>query len=238
MDIAPALERFPAQMSAGERQRVAIARALLIAPRLLLMDEPLASLDDARKQDILPYLERLHEEVDIPILYVSHAVDEVARLADHLVILDHGKVVADGALTDVLSRADLPVRLGEDTGAVVSADVVERDTQWHLLRAVFDGGELWLRDSGETIGQRIRVRILARDISLALSAHDDNSILNRLPARVLDIVPDRDDAMSLIRLSVGSSILIARLTRRSVENLRIGVGAAVCAQIKSVAIVR
>ncbi len=238
MGIEPILGRYPEQMSGGERQRVAIARALLIRPRLLLMDEPLASLDAARKQEILPYLERLRSEFDIPILYVSHSIDEVARLADHLLVLDNGRVAAQGDVPEALSRLDLPLRLGEETGVVLQGRVLERDKKWHLVRIGFVGGELWLRDGGDPQGQQIRVRILARDVSLALSPRDDTSILNRLPAEVSEIVPDGDDAMALVRLKCGASHIIARLTRRSIDHLQIVPGKKVWAQIKSAAIVK
>lgn len=238
MGIEPFLHQFPNELSGGERQRVAIARALLVNPRLLLMDEPLAALDNARKEEILPYLERLHEQFDIPVLYVSHSVDEVARLADHLVILDAGKVAAQGSLIEVLSRIDLPVRLGEETGVVVEATVLERDSRWHLIRVGFAGGDLWVRDSGEAINQPLRIRVLAKDVSLALASHSDTSILNRLAAIVTEISSDTDDAMSLIRLKTGSITVIARVTRRSVDHLHLTVGCSVWAQIKSVAIVR
>lgn len=238
MGIEPVLDQYPAELSGGEQQRVAIARALLIDPSLLLMDEPLASLDMARKQEVMPYLERLREELDIPVLYVSHSVDEVARLADYLVILDHGRVVAHGTLSEVLTRVDLPVQLGDDTGVIVETRVVERDAAWHLVKVAFAGGELWLRDQGDAIGRSIRVRILARDVSLTLATHGDTSILNRLPAEVMEIAPDADPAMSLVRLKSGSIVVIARITRRSVEHLRLSAGHRVWAQIKSVAMVR
>ena len=132
MGIEKLIDRYPHQLSGGERQRVAIARALLIKPRLLLMDEPLASLDLARKLEILPYLEKLREDFELPILYITHSIDEVARLANYLVVMSQGRVMAQGSLSDVLSRLDLPFQLGEDTGVGVEAKVVERDTQWQL----------------------------------------------------------------------------------------------------------
>jgi len=236
MGIEGILRQYPSQLSGGERQRVAIARALLIRPRLLLMDEPLAALDFSRKQEILPYLEQLPALFDIPIVYVSHSVDEVARLADYMVVLDAGKVAASGSVTQVLSRLDLPIQLGKDSSVVLQATVMERDTRWHLLRVSCAGGELWLRDSGEKIGQDIRIRILASDVSLALQRHTDSSIQNKLPAQVLEMVKDTDAAMLLLRLQVGPDNVIARITRRSVEHLQIAVGSQVWAQIKSVAI--
>ena len=238
MGIERLLSRLPHRLSGGERQRVAIARALLIGPRLLLMDEPLASLDTARRQEILPYLEKLQEEFDIPIVYVTHSVDEVARLADHLVVLEQGRVVASGSLTEVLSDVDLPIRFGEDTGVVLDATVTERDSNWHLVRTEFDGGELWVRDSGDAIGRRIRIRVLARDVSLALDFHDDSSIINRLQAQVVQLHDDYDDATQLVKLLVGSTVIIARISRRSAHRLGIRAGNQLWAQIKSVAILR
>mgnify|MGYP001258912839 CR=1 FL=1 len=238
MGIEELGKHTPDQLSGGEKQRVAIARALLIKPRLLLMDEPLASLDLARKQEILPYLETLREEIELPILYITHSIDEVARLANYLVVMEQGRVVAQGELAEVLSRIDLPVRLGEDSGVVVQATVMERDPQWHLLRAEFPGDELWIRDGGDVLGENIRIRILARDVSLALQPHDDSSIVNRLQAEVVEIKDDVDDAMALVKLRIDSTLLLARVSRRSVHHLGIKPGSPVWAQIKSVAIMR
>lgn len=238
MGIGPLLDRLPHQLSGGERQRVAIARALLIQPQILLMDEPLAALDDTRKQEILPYLERLRRDLDIPILYVSHSAAEVARLADYLVVMDHGRAVAKGPIADVLSRIDLPIQLGDDAGTVATARIVSRDPDWHLARAIFPGGEFWLRDTGDDPGTDIRIRILARDVSLTRSAHTDTSILNRLEATVTAIAPDQDEAMVMVQMTVGELRLLARITRRSLAHLALEPGDAVWAQIKSVAIVR
>jgi molybdate transport system ATP-binding protein len=237
LGIGPLLERMPERLSGGERQRVAIARALAVSPRILLMDEPLAALDLARKQEILPYLERLHDELEIPLLYVSHAPDEVARLADHLVAMADGKVVASGPLTETLARLDLPIRLGEDAGVVLDAVVVERDAEWHLARAEFAGGAVWVRDGGHPVGQHVRVRILARDVSLALAPHEGSSILNCLPATVAGIADDAHPALALVRLEAGASPLLARLTRRSARHLDLAPGKAVYAQIKAVALI-
>lgn len=238
MGIAGILQRYPSQLSGGERQRIAIARALLIQPRLLLMDEPLAALDHQRKQEILPYLERLNKSFDIPILYVSHSMDEVARLADHILVLDKGKIVAEGELTEVFSRIDLPQRLEEESGVILKGKVIEKDEQWHLMRVAFAEGHIWLPDSGETLDQDVRIRVLAKDVSLALSNHQDTSIVNRIPVTVTDIKSDQDKAMSLVRLTMGSEYVVAKLTQRSVHNLNLSIGLKVWAQIKSVAIVR
>jgi molybdate transport system ATP-binding protein len=237
LGIGHLLERRPDSLSGGERQRVAIARALLTSPRLLLMDEPLAALDLARKQEILPYLERLHDELEIPVLYVSHAPDEVAHLADHIVVLDRGRAVAAGPLTDTLARLDLPIRLGEDAGVVLDAQVAERDENWHLTRVTFNGGHFWARDSGHAVGQRVRVRVLARDVSIALNHSFGTSILNALPATVEAIADEAHPALALVRLRVGASPLVARLTRRSVQALELTPGKVVFAQVKAVALV-
>ncbi len=237
LGIAHLLERMPLGLSGGERQRVAIARALLTSPRLLLMDEPLAALDVARKKEFLPYLERLHDELDIPVLYVSHAPDEVARLADHIVVMQDGRAVGAGPLTETLARLDLPIHLGEDAGVVLHAVVAEIDTVWHLARVEFPGGSLWVRDAGHAMGHAVRVRILARDVSVALAPVAGVSIQNCLPATVEQMAGDYHPALSLLRLRVGESPLLARLTRRSSAALDLEPGKAVWVQIKAVALI-
>ncbi len=237
LGIRPLLERKPDRLSGGERQRVSMARALALRPRLLLMDEPLAALDVKRKQEILPYLERLHRALDIPVLYVSHAPDEMARLADHIVVLESGRAVATGPLTETLARLDLPIQLGEDVGVVLDAVVAERDTQWHLARVEFPGGSLWVRDGGQAMGDPVRVRILARDVSIALQPVSGTSIQNCLSATVEQMAADYHPALSLLRLRVGPSPLLARLTQRSATGLGLAPGMPVWVQIKAVALI-
>jgi molybdate transport system ATP-binding protein len=237
LGIAHLLDRLPERLSGGERQRVAIARALLTSPRVLLMDEPLAALDLARKNEILPYLERLHDELEIPVLYVSHAPDEVARLADHIVVMDAGRAVAQGPLAATLARIDLPIRLGEDAGVVLDGTVAERDENWHLARIGFPGGSVWVRDGGHALGHPVRVRILARDVSIALEPQHESSILNCLPAEVVEIADDTHPALALVKLKVGESAVVARLTHRSACGLELKPGAPVFAQIKAVALI-
>ena len=237
LGISHLLERQPAGLSGGERQRVAIARALLTSPRLLLMDEPLAALDLARKNEFMPYLERLHSELDIPVIYVTHAPDEVARLADHIVVMDAGRAMASGPLTETLARLDLPIRLGEDAGVVLDAVVAEREEEWHLARVEFAGGSLWVRDGGQPIGAAVRVRILARDVSIALAPVSGTSIQNCLSATVGEMADDSHPALSLTRLTLGASPLLARLTRRSAAELGLAPGKAVWVQIKAVALI-
>lgn len=237
LGIGTLLKRRTHELSGGERQRVAIARALATQPRLLLLDEPLAALDYARRQDILPWLERLRDELHIPMLYVTHAADEVARLADTLVVLDHGRVTAAGPVADVLACIDTPVVLGEDMGALLGGVVQEKDTRWHLVRVDFAGGSLWLRDSGLEIGRRVRLRVLARDVSITTDEPRHTSIQNLLPCVVQAVAPDVHPSQALVRLVCGESSLLARITMRAVDALGLAPGKAVWAQVKSVALV-
>jgi len=236
LGISALLPRKPEHLSGGERQRVAIARALATGPRLLLMDEPLAALDTARKQEILPYLERLHAELEIPLLYVSHAPDEVARLADHMVVLAAGRVVTSGALSTTLTRLDLPAQLGDEKAAVLAGTVGEVDSQWHLVRIDFDGGSVWTRDQGLAAGHPVRVRIAARDVSLALEKPEQSSIQNLLPGVVDALGDDEYPGQLLVRVRVGGVLLLASLTRRAAAALDIRPGQAVWVQVKSVAL--
>lgn len=236
LGIGHLLERKPDSLSGGERQRVGIARALAVSPEILLMDEPLAALDLKRKREILPYLERLHDELDIPVIYVSHAPDEVARLADHIVAMEGGRVVAHGPIGETLARVDLPIRLGEDAGVVLDATIGAIDPTWNLARVDFAGGSLWTRDRELPIGKKVRVRVLARDVSLALDDPGRSSIQNVHPAIIETIAPDDHPANHLVRVRLGDSRLLARLTRRSADQLGIATGQPVYIQIKSVAL--
>lgn len=236
LGIGALMDRLPATLSGGERQRVAIARALATSPRLLLLDEPLAALDLARKQEILPWLERLRDELDIPMLYVSHAADEVARLADALVVLAAGRVLAAGPVAEVLSRLDLPLTVGEDAGVLLDGVVAERDARWHLCRVAFDGGSLWIRDSGAPLGHRARVRVLARDVSLAVTRPEGSSIVNALSGTVAQIADDAHPGQAMLSVRVQGQPFLARVTRRSVHSLGLAVGAPVWLQVKSAAL--
>lgn len=236
LGIGHLLDRKPDSLSGGERQRVGIARALAVSPEILLMDEPLAALDLKRKQEILPYLERLHDELAIPIIYVSHSPEEVARLADHIVAMDSGRVVAHGPLGETLARLDLPIRLGEDAGVVLDATVGEIDAKWHLARLDFAGGNLWTRDHQLPPGHKVRVRVLARDVSLTLDDPGRSSIQNVHPAIVEALADDDHPANQLVRVTLGETRLLSRLTRRAVEQLGIRPGLAVRVQVKSVAL--
>ena len=236
LGIAALLKRKPHALSGGERQRVGIARALAVKPRLLLMDEPLAALDSKRKEEILPYLDKLHRELAIPVLYVTHSPDEVARLAHHIVVLDQGRVVASGGLLETLSRIDLPIKLGDDLGAVIEAKVGEIDSQWHLSRCDFSGGEIWTRSQGLALHQKIRLRVLARDVSIATEKPVATSIQNSLQGSVVSIANDEHAGYALVRILVGADHLIARVTQRALHELSIQLGQAIWVQVKSVAI--
>lgn len=238
LGIAHLLGRRPTDLSGGERQRVAIARALATQPRLLLLDEPLAALDAARRQDILPWLERLQRELRLPMLYVTHSADEVARLADHLVVLDQGQVAASGPTAEVMARAEGPLAAGEEAGALLQGTVLERDGRWHLLRVGVDSGSLWLRDSDIALGQAVRVRVLARDVSLAIERSLDTSIQNLLPCTVRAIAPGGHPSQCLVQLAWGDAVLLARITARAADALALAPGQPVWAQVKSAALVQ
>ncbi|WFC64569.1 molybdenum ABC transporter ATP-binding protein [Pseudomonas sp. REST10] len=236
LGIGHLLERLPSALSGGERQRVGIARALVTSPRLLLMDEPLASLDLKRKQEVLPYLERLHEELDIPVIYVSHAPDEVARLADHLVLLEDGQVRASGPLKELLLRTDLPFASDDDAEAVIDGQASAYDARYGLVELCLPGSEARLRlpHAALPAQQRVRVKIKARDVSLSLQRAEGSSLLNLLPVTVdsWQVL----DAQVLLTLRLGEQRLLARITRYSFDQLGIHAGQAIWAQIKSVSL--
>lgn len=236
LGIEHLLERKPDRLSGGERQRTAIARALLVDPKLLLMDEPLSALDSARKREILPYLERLRDELKIPMLYVSHSPDEIARLADHLVMLEKGRVLAAGPVNEILTRLDPPLRLGEETGVVLPATVGMTDINWHLMRLDFAGGSLWTRQAELPAGHRVRVRVLARDVSLSLQRPNHGSIQNILHGTIDAIADDEHPGLALARVNIGTSALLARLTKRAAAALGLSIGVNVWVQVKSAAL--
>jgi molybdate transport system ATP-binding protein len=237
LDLAPLLQRAIGQLSGGERQRVALGRALLTRPDILLLDEPLAALDAARRSEILGYLERLKHTTTIPMLYVTHAVDEMSRLADYLVLMKGGRVRQVGPALEVMNHPDAPLALRDDAGVVVQASVQQRDAHG-LLTLQSPTGTLYAHGPAHEPGDRLRVRIHARDVSLALSHHTDSSMLNILPVTVLAL---RDGAggQALIELSTDNQPeqrLLAKISHASVARLNIVPGLALWAQIKAVAL--
>lgn len=238
LGIGHTLDRYPAQLSGGERQRVAIARALMNKPALLLMDEPLASLDEQRKQEILPYLEQLKSELELPIVYVTHSVTEVARLADHLVALEQGRVVSQGSLAETLADPAFPLQLGEEAGVVLDGIVSQKDAPWDLICVRVNQQQIiWLRDNGHQLGESIRARILARDVSLSNTRHTDTSIVNAWPCVIEAIRNDNHPALALVKVRAGDTPLLSRMTRKSVDHLQLSPGKEVWAQVKSAALI-
>ena len=250
LGIAHLLDRMPDRLSGGERQRVAIARALALNPKVLLMDEPLAALDFKRKQEILPFLARLHQELNIPVLYVTHSQQEVAQLADHLVIMDEGKALASGSLSETLSRLDVPLAQDREAATVWQTHVAGHEAEYHLTRVAFPGGVLSLPSLAVEIGTPIRVQIYARDVSITLQAPIATSILNVLPATVTGIADD-DSGQSVVQLQLpgmaeqpqpaasrceSTHSLLAHITRKSAILLGLKVGMLVYVQIKGTSI--
>ncbi len=235
LGLGALLAQSPQQLSGGQRQRVAIGRALLASPRLLLMDEPLSALDSTSRADILPYLEQLHRQLDLPIIYVSHALDEVARLADTLLLIDAGKIIYQGPLGEGLTRLDLPLAHRDTAATLIDATVVSHDTVCHLTHVARRNIAFELPGLHGAPGDPLRVRVAARDVSLALAMPQQTSILNLLPARVIELADDAPGQV-LVRLALGDTVLLARITRKSARLLDLQTGTPVVAQVKSVAV--
>jgi molybdate transport system ATP-binding protein len=237
LGIEHLLARRPARLSGGERQRVALGRALLARPRLLLMDEPLASLDAPRRAEVLPFLARLRDTpARPPILYVTHALEEVDALADTLVLIDSGRVVAAGPAEALSARTDLPLLSARrDAGALLPCTVQEHDTTRGLTRLSFPGGELLAALRPEPPGTRLRLRLRARDVAVALEAPRDISIHNILSCTLAGMDPAGSQAEIFLRLAIGPSTLLARVTRDAAERLSLRPGQNLFALLKSVA---
>ncbi len=235
LGIGHLLERKPDRLSGGERQRVAIARALAVCPRVLLMDEPLAALDPERKQEILPFLQRLQRELDIPILYITHSPQEVTRLADYLVVLEQGRVIAAGELQDTLTRLDSPLALGQRASSVLTATVCAYEHEFQLMHMRFSGGELSVPSAPLPLGTAVRLRIYARDVSVLRESPPSVSGMNLLPAVIVGRVDD-EQGYTVLRLAVGEVSLLAQITRKSAVLLELTEGMRVVVQVKGASI--
>lgn len=238
LGIQDILGRKPEGLSGGERQRVAIARAILSQPKILLMDEPLSSLDNERKEDVLPYLEDLHHTLDIPVLYVTHDLQEVTRLADHLVILERGKITHSGSVEQVATESGLFAKEKAQCSSLIDGQLTEFDEQWHLTRFVFEGGELWLSGVKAILPASCRLRIMARDISLSTTSQSNTSIVNHLKGHIVSIRDTAEPALQLVDIRCGEYNLVARVTRRSIHTLQLVAGMHIFAHIKAAAVVR
>jgi molybdate transport system ATP-binding protein len=238
LGIAALLARRPGLLSGGEKQRVAIGRALLASPRLLLMDEPLAALDDARKAEILPYIERLRDESHVPIVYVSHSVAEVTRLASTIVLLANGAVVATGTVSEIMGRVDLfPLTGRYEAGAVLEMRVAAHDERYELTTLRSAAGELRVPRIDLAPGAPLRVRIRARDVVLGLAPPEGLSALNVLAGRIAEIGA-LDGPIADVRVDLNGETLLARVTRLTIDRLDLRPGRPVYAIIKTVAIDR
>ena len=235
LEIKTLLNRKTTQLSGGEKQRVAIARALLTNPKILLLDEPLSALDLKRKNEILPYLDSIHNDLEIPILYVTHSQDEMSRLADHLLLIEDGNIIGSGPVNDMLTRFDMPLSHGGDAVSIIEAEVLKRDSEFNLMHLDFLGGQFIVPDNSFPVQTKVRIRVVARDVSLTKSKQVDTSILNIFPAMVQEIV-NEGEAQVMVRLQIKDTILLACITRKSSYKLRLEKGSEVFVQVKSVAI--
>lgn len=234
LGLGPLMSRYPDELSGGQRQRVALGRALLTSPRLLLMDEPMASLDMASRTEILPYIERLRDTLSIPVIYVSHSLEEVARLADYLVLMDEGRVLAQGDLQALLVRPDLPLARSDQASAVLTTRIEGHDRDYHLTELSCGAGRLWVPLVEREPGQMQRVRVVARDVALALSPPEQSSVSNCLPVTVLSVHEDAHRGQVLVRLAADDQVLLSRITRRSCERLGLSEGSEAYALVKGV----
>lgn len=235
LNIAHLLDRYPRQLSGGEKQRVAIGRALLKKPQLLLLDEPLVSLDEYRKQEVLPFLDKLHGELNIPMLYVSHSLEEVSRLCDHMLVMQQGEVKFEGSLHDALISPKSPLATAANAAAVLEGNVSKQEKDFQLSTVHTNNGNAFQVQGILPIGQRARLRVQAADVSLSKTPAMDSSILNILEGVVSQII-EQQGAHVLLQLDINGDILLARITRKSFQRLDLAVGKKVFVQIKAVSI--
>jgi len=235
MGIQPLLNRMPWQLSGGEQQRVAIARSLVTNPNLLLLDEPLAALGDDQRADILQFFSRTFEQLNIPVIYVSHVKDEIARLADHLILLESGKIIGQGEMKKMFTSLDLPLAQAQDAESVIETQVKDYDEKFGLVQLDLVGISLWVASPPLDKGTTVRLQIFARDISIALEKPSNSSIVNIIPVTI-ESLKEQGDSQVMLRLIAENSILLSRITRKSAVQLNLKPGDSVYAQIKTAAI--
>jgi|TARA_B100000315_G_scaffold260492_2_gene322343 molybdate transport system ATP-binding protein len=235
LELGSLIDKPVTRLSGGEVRRTAIARALLSGVNLILMDEPLGAIDQEAKARILPYLDNLHRELAIPIVYVSHLLEEITHLADRLIIVERGQVIASGSVIELSSQLNLAIAHDETAASILECTLDCQDEEYGLSKLLFDGGELYVTELKQPKGSKVRIRIPARDVSLALDPPGKTSILNIIETRI-ESIEEGQQARMLVRLSAGSQFLLARVTRKSIEQLALHVDQKVYAQIKSVAL--
>ena len=235
LGIEHLLKRMPWQLSGGEQQRVAIARALAANPSMLLLDEPLAALGDDQKADILPYLESVYQQLDIPVLYVSHSRNEVARLADQMLLLDNGEIKASGKMTEIFTALDLPMAHQSRAESIIKASVSHYDEEFGIASVAFLGGQFSVAAEPLIVGSKVRLQVLARDVSITLEPQKNTSILNIIPVTI-DAIAKESKSQMTVRLIADETVLLSRITCKSAYNLNLKEGDKVYAQVKTAAL--
>jgi len=233
--IGGLLQRKVDHLSGGEKQRVAIGRALLSQPQLLLLDEPLAALDRNRKREIMPFLERMHRELEIPIIYVSHSLSEITSLVDHLTLMEGGKSIAAGPLDEMLTRLDMPLADDADATTVINATVTRMEERYQLMGVETSFGELLIPKGSVAIGDSVRLKIQARDVSLCLERPRLTSIINIFPATIVELDPSHECHVN-VRLQAGDAHILSRVSHLSLERLELAVGKQLFVQVKGIAL--
>lgn len=235
LNLEPLLNRSTIKLSGGERQRVAIARALFSRPGLLLMDEPLSALDRTVKNEIMDYIERLYNELKIPVIFISHTIEEVARLAEQVILMENGRIQIQGKINDIFTRLNLPLAHEPEASAIIDAVVKHHDETYSLTELEFEQQTIRIPSVLKNIGEHVKVLIQARDVSLNLAPPENTSILNTFPVTI-DALQNEGSAQAIIKLKIGTQFLLARITRKSVDNLQLESNKSVYAQVKSVAL--